>query len=246
MGEIERLDKVLGNLGYGTRKEIKKLVKDGAVEVDGQVADDPGMHVEPETQNILVNGISIGYKKYIYIMMNKPDGVVSATEDSRDRTVTDILPDEFARFNPFPVGRLDKDTVGLMLLTNDGQLGHRLLSPRGHVPKVYYARVKGVVNQRDIEDFKAGLILDDGYKTEPANLKIIEQGEVSTIEVEIFEGKYHQVKRMFESVDKMVIYLKRISMGPLKLDENLKPGESRELTQDEKTGLFDYLDNQRL
>jgi pseudouridine synthase len=241
VSDLQRLDKVLGNLGYGTRKEIKKFIKDGVIEVDGIVADDPGMHVNPETQEILVNGISIGYKKFIYIMMNKPDGVISATDDDRERTVIDILPDEYARFNPAPVGRLDKDTVGLLLLTNDGQTAHRLLSPKRHVPKIYYARIQGIVGEGDILKFKKGVTLDDGYVTLPANLKILKTGETSEIEVEIFEGKYHQVKRMFESVGKNVIFLMRISMGPLKLDESLKQGESRELTEDELKSLSEYI-----
>jgi 16S rRNA pseudouridine516 synthase len=240
MAEIQRLDKVLGNLGYGTRKEIKKFIKDGIIEVDGRAADDPGMHVNPETQSISVNGKDIGYKKFIYIMLNKPDGVISATEDNREETVLDILPDEYFRFNPSPVGRLDKDTVGLLLLTNDGSLAHMLLSPKKHVPKVYRASIQGEVTQEDVKKFKDGVTLDDGYKTMPAVLNIVESGENSVIEVEIFEGKYHQVKRMFESVGKKVIFLERLSMGPLTLDRNLNRGESRELTDEELNSLIEY------
>lgn len=240
MSGTKRLDKILANLGYGTRKEVKKLVKDGAIEVDGIPARDPGMHVDPETQDIKVNGVSINYRKYIYIMMNKPAGVISATEDLREKTVLDLIPDEYFIFQPSPVGRLDKDTVGLLLLTNDGQLAHRLLSPKNHVPKVYYAKIQGKVTQEDVQAFKEGVVLDDGYKSMAANLHIIESGDVSTIEVEIFEGKYHQVKRMFQSLGKKVIFLKRLSMGPLKLDESLKPGESRELTKDELKSILEY------
>lgn len=241
MRDTQRLDKILGNLGHGTRKEIKKLVKDGFVEVDGVRAADPGLHVNPETQVISVNGEKIDYREYIYVMMNKPPGVISSTEDARDRTVLDILPEEYLVFSPSPVGRLDKDTVGLLLLTNDGQLAHRLLSPKKHVPKVYHARIFGEVTQKDVEEFQKGVVLDDGYKTLPAKLSIIEAGETSTIEVEIFEGKYHQVKRMFEAVGKKVVFLMRISMGPLTLDENLKEGESRELTEEELQSLFEYV-----
>lgn len=240
MAEIQRLDKLLGNLGYGTRKEVKKLVKDGAIEVDGVLAKDPGAHVDPTSQIVCVNGVEINYRKYIYIMMNKPQGVISATEDIREKTVIDILPEEYRVFNPSPVGRLDKDTVGLLFLTNDGQLTHRLLSPKKHVPKLYYARISGEVTEKDVEEFKNGVILDDGYKTMPAKLKIIRQGESSEIEVEIFEGKYHQVKRMFEAVGKEVTFLMRVSMGSLVLDENLEQGESRELTDDEIKSLLDY------
>lgn len=241
MPDIQRLDKVLGSMGYGTRKEIKKLIRDGAIEVDGVVADDPKMHIEPEIQEVSIFGTDIGYKKFIYVMMNKPMGVVSATEDRRDTTVVDILPDEYARFNPSPAGRLDRDTVGLLLLTNNGQMMHRLLSPKNHVPKVYYARIEGKVTEEDIAQFKAGVLLDDGYKTLPANLKVNKSGKTSEIEVEIFEGKYHQVKRMFEAVGKRVIFLMRLSMGPIVLDDNLKPGESRELSSDELKKLAEYI-----
>jgi 16S rRNA pseudouridine516 synthase len=145
----------------------------------------------------------------------------------------DILPEEYKVFEPFPVGRLDKDTEGLLLMTNDGQLAHELLSPKKHVPKKYYALINGEVNSADIEKFKKGVELDDGYVTLPAKLDILKSGERSEIEVIIYEGKYHQVKRMFESVGKQVTYLKRIEMGPLKLDDGLKLGECRELTENE-------------
>lgn len=239
--ETYRLDKMLGNLGYGTRKDVKKLIKDGTVTIDSKIANDTGMHVDPLTQEVCVDGKKVIYRKYVYIMMNKPEGVISATEDTRERTVLDVLPDEYRVFQPSPVGRLDKDTVGLLLLTNDGALAHKLLSPRKHVPKVYNARVQGVVTQRDIDEFKRGVLLEDGYKTLPADLSIIEEGEVSKVEVIIYEGKYHQVKRMFEAVGKRVIFLMRVSMGPLKLDDNLKQGEARELTKEELDSLFDYV-----
>jgi len=241
MSESQRLDKLLGNFGYGTRKEVKKLVKDGAIEVDSNIADDPGMHIDPVSQVISVNGEILNYREYIYIMMNKPDGVISATEDKREKTVLDLLPEEYLIFDLSPVGRLDKDTVGLLLLTNDGHLSHKLLAPRKHVPKVYFAKIEGRVTNKDVQKFKSGLVLDDGYKTLPANLTIIEEGDVSKIEVEIFEGKYHQVKRMFEAVGKKVAFLMRKSMGPLGLDEGLKQGESRELTEDELNSLIDYV-----
>lgn len=220
-------------MGYGTRKEIKKLIKDRAVQVDGSIVQDPGMHIDPEKQTVTVNGKNVDYKKYVYIMMNKPAGVISSTEDLREKTVLDLLPEEYLNFHPAPVGRLDKDTVGLLLLTNDGQLAHKLLSPRKHVGKVYFARIQGRVTDADVRAFKEGVVLNDGYKTLPAYLKIIDQGDISSIEVKIFEGKYHQVKRMFQAVGKNVIFLKRISMGPVTLDEGLKPGEFRELTDKE-------------
>lgn len=166
-------------------------------------------------------------------MLNKPKGVITATEDRRLRTVLDLIDEEYLRFIPSPVGRLDKDTEGLLLLTNDGMLNHNLTSPRKHVDKEYYAEILGKVGIKDIEAFNEGVVLDDGYKTMPAELKILEAAPVSKVIVKIKEGKFHQVKRMFEAVDKKVIYLKRLSMGNLKLDEGLRPGEYRELTNQE-------------
>lgn len=230
---IERLDKVLSNMGYGTRKEVKALVKDGMITLNGSVVKDSSMHIEPEKDEIYINGEKLCYKKYIYLMMNKPQGVISATYDNYDKTVIDLLSVEDAIFNPAPVGRLDKDTVGLLLITNDGELNHRLLSPKKHVPKRYYAKIEGRVTDEDVLKFKKGILLDDGYKTLSSELYILKSDEESEIEVVIYEGKYHQVKRMFESVGKKVLYLKRLEMGPLKLDESLKEGEYRELS-DEK------------
>lgn len=229
----ERLDKILANMGFGTRKEVKSLVKSGDVTVNGNKVKDSSVHIDPENDEIIISGEKMNYRKYIYLMMNKPKGVISATEDYYEETVVDLLSDEYRAFNPVPVGRLDKDTEGLLLLTNDGELNHMLLSPRRHVPKKYFARIEGVVAGDDVAKFKKGVVLDDGYRTMPAELKIIEAGEISEIEVVIYEGKYHQVKRMFEAVGKKVLYLKRIEMGPLKLDNNLQPGEYREITDDE-------------
>lgn len=235
----ERLDKVLANMGYGSRKDVRKIVKAGEVTVNGTVAKDFSMHVDPEKDVIEVDGEVLEYKKYIYVMLNKPQGVISATEDDYDETVVDILPDEYKIFRPAPVGRLDKDTEGLLILTNDGELNHLLLSPKRHVPKKYYAKIQGAVTQDDVDKFKEGVVLDDGYKTMPGELFILKSDEISEIELIIYEGKFHQVKRMFEAVDKNVIYLKRIEMGPLKLDKNLELGESRELTKEEVELLYD-------
>jgi len=204
------------------------------VEIDGIVVKDPGQQVEAGCQTINVGGSKLFYKDFIYILMNKPQGVISATEDSRERTVVDLLPEEFKAFDPFPVGRLDKDTEGLLLLTNDGQLSHRLLSPKKHVPKTYMARVMGRVSEEDVEAFSKGVILEDGYKTMASQLEILERGSISLVEITIYEGKFHQVKRMFKAVGKEVIYLKRKSMGELKLDETLEPGDFRELNEDER------------
>lgn len=234
MGNRQRIDKILSNMGYGTRKEVKELIKEGLVEIDGAVVKDPGQQVEAGIQEIKVGGRRLLYKDFIYILMNKPQGVISATEDRRERTVLDLLTDEFRAFNPFPVGRLDKDTEGLLLLTNDGQLSHKLLSPKKHVPKAYIAEVKGEVDENDVEAFARGVTLEDGYKTMASQLKIVERGGLSLVEITIYEGKFHQVKRMFKAVGKEVLYLKRISMGDLKLDETLEPGDYRELKEEEK------------
>lgn len=235
-----RLDKLLANMGYGSRKEVKQLLKQKAVRVDDVVVKDSSMHVDPAKQNVSVHGERVEYVEFIYLMMNKPPGVISATEDKYDQTVIDLLEPMEQHFEPFPVGRLDKDTEGLLLITNDGQLAHNLLSPKKHVPKMYYAKIDGEVTEVDIEAFKQGVTLDDGYETKPGELKILASGEQSEIELIIQEGKFHQVKRMFEAVGKKVTYLKRLSMGSLKLDETLKLGEYRELTEEELQQLQNY------
>lgn len=231
---MERLDKILSNLGYGSRKEVKALVKAGRVEIDGKTITDSGMPIQPENIKIKVSGNEVLYRKYIYIMMNKPQGVISATFDDYDKTVIDLLDSELSAFNPFPVGRLDKDTVGLLILTNDGELNHKLISPKWHVDKKYYAKINKPVSDEDTEMFKKGIVLDDGYKCMEAKLEVIDVSDNgSEVYVTIQEGKYHQVKRMFESIGKKVVFLKRISFGPLLLDERLKEGEWRELSADE-------------
>ncbi|WP_316571016.1 pseudouridine synthase [Neobacillus sp. YIM B06451] len=235
-----RIDKMLANLGFGSRKEVKKLLKDGAVTVNDKAVKDPKQHVDPEKDVVMLNGSVIEYKEFVYLMMNKPPGVLSATEDTRDETVIDLLELEDQVYEPFPVGRLDKDTEGLLLITNDGQLAHRLLSPKKHVPKTYFAVIEGEVTEADAEAFRKGVTLDDGYHTKPGELKILKSGLMSDIELTITEGKFHQVKRMFQAVGKRVVYLKRLTMGPLKLDETLELGEYRELTDEEIEMLMEY------
>ena len=231
---MERLDKVLSNLGYGSRKEIKGIVKKKLVEIDGVIATDSAMQLDPEKAVIKVDGEIVKYRKYIYLMMNKPDGVVSATFDNYDETVIDLLEVDYQVFDPFPVGRLDKDTVGLLLLTNDGELNHRLISPKYHVDKVYYAQINKSVNEEDVKAFEKGIVLDDGYECMPARLEIISSDDDGAeVYVTIQEGKFHQVKRMFESREKSVVYLRRIKFGSLVIDENLEEGEYRELTEEE-------------
>lgn len=245
MAKRIRIDKLLSNMGVGTRSEIKKAVKQGRVTVDGATVKDSGLIVDPDSSAVSFDGERVIYKNTVYFMLNKPPGVISATEDGRERTVIDLLDPEDRILAPFPVGRLDKDTVGLLMLTNDGGLAHDLLSPRKHVDKTYFAHVLGEVGERDRSAFAAGVSLDDGYVTLPAELRIERHemsGEdvVSHIFLTIQEGKFHQVKRMFESVGKKVVYLKRVSMGPLRLDESLPEGAYRELTDEEVEQLRSY------
>ncbi|WP_409299145.1 pseudouridine synthase [Peribacillus sp. SCS-26] len=228
-----RIDKLLANMGYGTRSEVKKLLKAGIVKVNDVPVKDAKQHVNPEADLVTVSGETVQYREFIYLMMNKPQGLLSATEDAVQETVIDLLEPEDAVFEPFPVGRLDKDTEGFLLLTNDGQLAHQLLSPKMHVDKVYFAVIEGEVIEDDIEAFRAGVLLEDGYMTKPGDLRILKAGAMSDVEVVISEGKYHQIKRMFAARGKRVVFLKRISMGPLKLDEELELGQYRELTEEE-------------
>ena len=233
MGKKMRVDKLLSNVGVASRAELKKYCKQGLISVNGKVINNPGVQVDSESDDIRFNGEKIVYREFVYIMLNKPDGYISATFDKYDPIVLDLIDQSYLVFEPFPVGRLDKDTEGLLVLTNDGQLAHRVLSPKKHVPKTYYAKIQGKVTEEDILAFEKGVIPDDGYETMPSQLKILKSDDMSEIELTIHEGKFHQVKRMFESVGKKVVYLKRLSMGKLMLDENLGLGEYRELTDEE-------------
>lgn len=239
---MERLDKIISNLGYGSRKDVKSFARKGIIEVDGVIVKDSAMSFDPEKSVIKVNGEEIVYRKHIYLMMNKPDGVISATHDNKDETVIDLLELNHQVFEPFPIGRLDKDTVGLLLLTNDGELNHRLIAPKWHVDKIYYAKIDKKVDEKDIIAFNNGITLDDGYKCLEAKLEILTSSddEGSEIRLTIQEGKFHQVKRMFEAVGKKVIYLKREEFGGLILDPELREGEYRELTEEELALLRSY------
>jgi len=232
--KIERLDKILANMGYGTRKEVKLLVRTGVVKIDGEVVKKSDIKVKPDAAIITVNDKQVVYKEFIYLMLNKPQGYISATNDKMHPTVIDLVPDEFVHYETFPVGRLDIDTEGLLLLTNDGNLAHNLLSPKKHVPKTYFAQVLYEVSDDDITAFEQGIILDDDYKTLPAKLQKADDGYLVTI----YEGKFHQIKRMFEGVGNKVTYLKRIKMGGLPLDEALELGEMREITKEEMDKLW--------
>lgn len=226
-----RLDKYLCEAGYGTRTEVKKLMKSGLVTVNDRKALRPELKVL-ETDRVAVGGQELCLCPVEYWMLYKPAGCVSATEDRSLPTVMDYLPQE-ARRDLFPVGRLDRDTEGLLLLTNDGKLAHYLLSPRRHVDKCYYARIRGTVTRNHVELFARGLDIGDEKETLPAKLDILHAGPESEIQVTIREGRFHQIKRMFEAIGCEVTYLKRLSMGSLALDEGLEPGECRRLTEEE-------------
>ena len=232
-----RLDKYLCETGFGTRSQVKDLLKKGQVMVNGEVIKKPELKINETTDQILCQGKKASYQKNIYLMLHKPAGVVSATEDNREKTVLDLVRPEDRKNGLFPVGRLDKDTEGLLLLTDDGELAHRLLSPKKHVDKTYYAKIDGQVTEEHVKQFREGLDIGDEKKTLPAVLTILLSGPVSEIEVTIHEGRFHQIKRMFEAVGCKVTYLKRLSMGSLVLDETLPLGEYRSLTEAELEGL---------
>ncbi len=233
MKTIMRLDKYLADMGVGTRSEVKERIRKSHVLVNGQVVRAAETKVDTENDEICCDGEIVGYIHFEYYMLNKPAGVISATDDKKTETVIDLITSKQRR-DLFPVGRLDKDTEGLLMITNDGALAHQLLSPKKHVPKVYYARVAGVVTPEDVQAFACGLKVDEELTAMPARLTILSNASpISEITLEIHEGKFHQVKRMFEAVGKEVVYLKRLSMGPLALDASLAPGEYRALSKDE-------------
>ena len=219
-----RLDKYLADMGIGTRTEVKKAITKGQVRVNEETVKRPETKIDTEKDHVFYQGQMVAYAEYEYYMLNKPAGVVSATEDKNDSTVLDLI-DEKQRKDLFPVGRLDKDTEGLLLITNDGELAHQLLSPKKHVDKVYFARIDGKVTEEDVRRF--------------AHLEILKSEEISEIRLTIREGKFHQVKRMFHAVGKEVIYLKRLQMGSLVLDPRLALGEYRKLTGQELEALRD-------
>lgn len=233
-----RIDKYLANMNVGSRKEVHQLIKKGIVAVNGMTVKTPKQQVK-ESDQVTVNGDAVAYQKYHYFLLNKPKGVLSATEDRSQPTVISILAPQDRYQGIVPVGRLDKDTTGLLLLTNDGQLNHELLAPGKHVDKVYRAEIAGVANDATVKTFASGMTLGDGTKLQPAELKILSQDEEhdrSTTEIKICEGKYHQIKRMFGAVGMKVDELERISMGKLTLPANLKRGEYLELKLEDIVG----------
>ena len=231
--EKQRLDKIIASTGRWSRREVKALVRQGRVLVDGVPARSPEEKTDPEAARITVNGEDLTYRRYTWLMLNKPAGVLSATEDGRGRTVLDLLPPELRKQGLFPVGRLDKDTEGLLLLTNEGGLAHDLLSPRHHVDKEYYVRVAGRLTEADCAAFAAGMTLDDGLHCLPAGLRILAAGQESEARVTLREGKFHQIKRMLAQLGKPVLYLERVRMGNLTLDGALPRGDFRFLTANE-------------
>lgn len=232
---MERLDKFLSDSGAGTRSQVKLLLKGGRVTVDGARETDGSRKVDPDRQEVCLDGEKLGGKQRIVLMLNKPAGYVTATWDAREKTVMELLPERYRRGDVSPVGRLDKDTEGLLLLTNDGPLAHQLLAPGKHVDKVYYVEVDGVLDQEDVKAFQAGITLGDGTACLPAELELLPQRDQGLVTLR--EGKYHQVKRMLASRGKPVVYLKRLSMGPLELDRALPAGRWRMLTPEEKAFL---------
>lgn len=239
-----RLDRYLGEMSVGTRSQIREMAKKGRIQVNGQTVSASDLKIRPEEDVVLVDGQRIVYTETEYFMLNKPQGVVSATEDGRYPTVISLIRTA-GRKDLFPVGRLDLDTEGLLLITNDGDLAHRLLAPSKHVDKVYFALVTGELPKDAGEQFKRGVILEDGTLTRPARLEYGSESEkrpeypdAVPVRLTIHEGKFHQVKRMFEALGGKVVYLKRLSMGPLTLDPSLQPGESRPLTKEELSALF--------
>lgn len=229
---MERLDKIIASQGKYSRSEVKKLVKAGLVTLNGRVVKSSDIKCDVNTDVISIDGVSLNYKKHIYIMLNKPKGVISATEDPSQKTVIDLVPKELMRQGLFPAGRLDGDTTGFVLITDDGDFAHRILSPKNHIMKTYHATLQRELTDEDVVKFKEGLTLGDGTKCLEAHVRMLPDRE-NVAEVIICEGKYHQVKRMFASLGNKVLELRRVKMGGLELDESLKEGKCRELTDEE-------------
>ncbi len=230
---MERLDKIIANSGTLSRKGVHRLIKAGSVSVNGITTKDRGFCIDPETAVIRINGDIVSLDKYVYIMLNKPEGVVSATKDPAEKTVVDLVPAEFKKKKLFPAGRLDRNTTGFVLITDNGDFAHRILSPKNHIEKTYEARLAEPISDSNLQEVAKGITLGDGTECLPAKVKVLQEGENPLIEIKICEGKYHQIKRMFAAVGNAVIELKRVKMGELPLDENLKPGECRLLTKQE-------------
>lgn len=229
---MERIDKIISSQGQYSRSEVKKLIKGGRITLNGRVLKSSDEKADPDSCVIAIDGKPLGYKKHIYIMLNKPQGIVSATDDRDHKTVIDLVPKELKRAGLFPAGRLDGDTVGFVLITDDGDFAHRILSPKNHIMKTYHATLQRPVTQADIDAFRNGIELKDGTLCLEAQVKPLDSDEPMA-EIKICEGKYHQVKRMFAALGNKVVYLKRVKMGDLCLDESLEEGQCREITAEE-------------
>ncbi len=230
---MERLDKLIANSGTLSRKEVHRLIKSGAVKVNGIINKDRGFCVDPDNVSITINGEEFLLRKYVYIMLNKPEGVVSAARDDREKTVIDLVPEEYRKKNLFPAGRLDRNTTGFVLITDNGDFAHSILSPKNHIEKTYVAKLREPLSDDALEKISNGITLGDGTECLPAKVEVIENGESPLVRVIICEGKYHQIKRMFAATGNSVIQLKRVKMGGLHLDEKLAPGECRLISEDE-------------
>ena len=230
---MERLDKIIASQGKFSRSEVKKLVKSGRITIDGKLPKSSDIKLSPDECDIRIDGESLNYKKHIYIMLNKPQGVISASNDREQQTVIDLVPKELFREGLFPAGRLDGDTTGFVLITDDGDFAHRILSPKNHIMKTYHATLRDELTEDDIIRFKEGLTLGDGTECLEAHVRVLESGDINLAEIKICEGKYHQVKRMFASIGNKVLELRRVKMGGLDLDESLREGECREITDKE-------------
>lgn len=230
---MERLDKIIANSGTLSRKEVHRLIKSGAVSVNGIITKDRGFCIDPENAEIKINGEAVSLEKYVYIMLNKPEGVVSATKDPTEKTVVDLVPPEFKKKNLFPAGRLDRNTTGFVLITDNGDFAHKILSPKNHIEKTYEARLAESIDNGSLQKVAEGITLGDGTECLPAKVRVLEDSENPLVEIKICEGKYHQIKRMFAAVGNAVIELKRVKMGELSLDESLLPGECKILSKSE-------------
>ncbi len=230
---MERLDKILASQGTLSRRDVKEIVKKGRVTLNGKVVKDSAVKVDLTSDVVTIDGEIVTLKKHIYIMMNKPQGVISASDSDEDKTVVDLVPAELFRKGLFPAGRLDKDTTGFVLITDDGDFAHKILSPKNHIFKTYLAKLDHSLTEGDIKMLEGGITLQDGTTLKEAKIKVVEQGENPLVKIMICEGKYHQVKRMFAAAGNKVISLHRSKMGDLELDSTLKPGECREITAEE-------------
>ncbi|MBQ6706556.1 MAG: rRNA pseudouridine synthase [Clostridia bacterium] len=235
---MQRLDKIICSQSMKSRRETDGLIRRGRVTVNGEICRRPATHIDPDVDEIAIDGTPLPFSRYVYFMLNKPAGILCVSRDPKAKTVVDLLSPDDRRRDIFPAGRLDRDTHGLVLLTNDGELAHRILSPKHHIPKRYLVRLDGPIGQAEIKAIETGPVLADGTKCLPAHLTVLQDGGEPLVEITIFEGKFHQIKRMFGTVDRGVTWLKRVSMGGLTLDDTLQECEYRSLGKQEISLLF--------